>query len=219
MPVVGRASGVGRPSIDPRVTVASEPSRWLPPPRFEVAEQVSLFPVGPSASRHTLLDEQGKRIGCIVYHPREGVRLEDGQGAVLARAVLSAGGRDRRFEIQGPRGESIGALVRGALSRSYQVFDSVGRPVARVEERSPPLKRGKVLVLTEQGGERVQMVRYPVRGFVWERWRVDQNTSLPSTIDARLWTMIPVIETSAWRERRASTAAHGGAPDPLNAIG
>src|ERR1041384_6746064 len=112
-------------------------------------------------------------------------------------------------------GQPLGFLVRGALSRSYRVLDPAGNPLARVEERSLPLKRGKVLVLTEQGADRVEMVRYPVRGFVWERWRIERRQT--PKLDARLWTMIPVLETSAWRDRRSDSAPVGDPGSPLDA--
>ena len=174
--------------------VPAAPSVPSLPARFEIAEQVSLFGNVSASSRHTLLNDEGRRIGLVTHNPQVGTKLEDDRGVTVALVGRQEGFGHRKFAIYDGQGKRLGSLSRRASKAGYELRDSEDRLLARVEDKSAPLSRGKVLVVMRDrdGEELVRLQRYPMRSLVWDRWKVDQKIS--DGLDPRLWVMLPVLE-------------------------
>lgn len=197
MPITAPRRTATHPIVPPPSLSSAErvsgsgPATLVLPDRFDVAEQIALLPESTRSIRHTLLDRQGHRLGLVTHNPQVGIKVEDAIGRTVAVAIAEGLPGQWSFAVHDGEGRKLGTLMLEGQTGQYRILDPEGRSLAHVEDRKSPLGRGRLLVLISGGEERTLLTRYPLRGLVWDRWKVYQR--LPGGVDPRLWVMIPVL--------------------------
>jgi hypothetical protein len=190
--VTPHAGRVSAPRTQPSEAVSQPSVAFRLPPRFDLAEQVSVFQDSMRTTRYTLLDLEGRKVGIITHNPWVGTKLEDARGLTIAIIGKPENPREQRLPVHDGRGKKLGTVVRRGLTGEYQILDAEDRQIARVQEHDGSGSLRKQLVLTDGAGRTVELTRYPFRGMLWDRWQIAQGS--PNELDPRLWIWVPVLE-------------------------